>query len=70
MELKFTTNSLIVKDGKTLQNNEQIGVYLEAERVQMEKIAPLMMFPPGTHFEVTITPIEPKKVNPTTGEIQ
>ncbi len=64
MEHRFLTNDCTVKMNKSLKNREQVIVELEVERSLMHQVLPLEEYPPGTHFKVTMEPLEPDTYKP------
>ena len=60
MNFTFIANDLVVKNNSTLKNQEQGAVELKFERIPFfAQVIGLEAYPPGTHFNVTITPITP-----------
>ena len=56
--IQFICNELVVKNNRSLKNRDQIAVEMEVERSLLGEVLQLEAHPPGTHFQVTITPIQ------------
>ncbi|OPX88973.1 MAG: hypothetical protein A4E53_01706 [Pelotomaculum sp. PtaB.Bin104] len=60
MQHIFYCNDLVVKNNKVLKNRQQVAVEMEIDRSIMHQVMPLEEYDPGTHFKVTIEPLEPE----------
>ncbi len=54
-QFEFITNSLVVKNNKSLKNRGQVEISMEVDRVLLAEVIGLEALPEGTHFKVNIS---------------
>ena len=61
MKFEFTTNDLTVKNNRSLKNRGQFALEMEIERTLLPQVVGLEAWAEGTHFKVTIEPVDSPK---------